>query len=85
MLCGMIFVCAVKTLLCSLGGFNDSRGGDVGEGARYRGGGDMEIQHDTIFVSGMGQDCSEQMLIEHFGSIGVIKVCFLFGSVLLRF
>lgn len=34
----------------------------------------MEVQQDTIFVSNMGQDVSEDLLVQHFGSIGVIKV-----------
>lgn len=34
----------------------------------------MEIQQDTIFVSGMGDEVTEEGLVQHFGSIGVIKV-----------
>lgn len=55
------------------GGFGKSdRGG--GGGSSYGGQGDMEIQQDTIFVSGMGEDCTEEAMVQHFGSIGVIKV-----------
>lgn len=38
------------------------------------GSGEMIVQQDTIFVSGMGTDISEEDIAQHFGSIGVIKV-----------
>lgn len=38
----------------------------------------MEVQEDTIFVSNMGTEVTEELLIQHFGSIGVIKVSVLF-------
>lgn len=57
------------------GGFGKSDRG--GGGGNYGGQGDMEIQQDTIFVSGMGEDCTEEAMVQHFGSIGVIKVSFL--------
>ncbi len=46
-------------------------------GDRY-GGGDptMEIQHDTVFVTGLAPEVSEQDIGEHFGSIGIIKVSY---------
>lgn len=54
------------------------RGGSFGSsdrgGSSFSNRGDMEIQQDTIFVSGMGEDVSEEGLVQHFGSIGVIKV-----------
>ncbi|XP_076452924.1 uncharacterized protein LOC143288393 isoform X5 [Babylonia areolata] len=53
------------------GGKSD-RGGGGGSGG-YGGGADMEIQQDTIFVSGMGEDVTEEGMVQHFGSIGVIK------------
>lgn len=34
----------------------------------------MEEQQDTIFVTGMGGDITEDALVQHFGSIGVVKV-----------
>ncbi|CAG5136385.1 unnamed protein product, partial [Candidula unifasciata] len=46
-------------------------GGPGGPG--YGLGQDMEVQEDTIFVSNMGQDVTEEIIIQHFGSIGVIK------------
>lgn len=46
-----------------------SRGGD-----RSRGESDLVMQEDTIFVSGMPDDASEDDVKDHFGSIGVIKV-----------
>lgn len=39
------------------------------------GGGDMMEMVDTIFVSGLPEDIDEDGLVQHFGSIGVIKVC----------
>ena len=60
------------------GGFGKSDRGSGGSGgSSYSGQGDMEIQQDTIFVSGMGEDCTEEAMVQHFGSIGVIKVGFL--------
>jgi len=59
------------------GGFGKSDRGSGGSGgSSYSGQGDMEIQQDTIFVSGMGEDCTEEAMVQHFGSIGVIKVGF---------
>ncbi|XP_070204748.1 RNA-binding protein cabeza-like isoform X5 [Littorina saxatilis] len=55
------------------GGFGKSDRGGGGSGGSSYGGGDMEIQQDTIFVSGCGEDCSEEAMVQHFGSIGVIK------------
>ena len=52
-------------------GKSDRGGGGGSYGAPS---GDMEIQQDTIFVSGMGDDCTEEAMVQHFGSIGVIKV-----------
>lgn len=43
----------------------------------------MEIQQDTIFVSGMGDEVTEEGLVQHFGSIGVIKVTLQFFFFLL--
>jgi len=34
----------------------------------------MEEQQDTIFVSGLSEDTTENQLQEHFGSIGLIKM-----------
>ncbi|XP_046557342.1 RNA-binding protein cabeza-like isoform X2 [Haliotis rubra] len=48
-------------------------GGGGGGGGRYGSDREMETQHDTIFVSGMGEDVVEEALVQHFGSIGVIK------------
>lgn len=33
----------------------------------------MEQMMDTIFVSGLGEEADEDALVNHFGSIGVIK------------
>jgi len=35
----------------------------------------MVTQEDTIFVSGMDPSISEEEICQHFGAIGVIKVC----------
>ncbi|XP_071093987.1 RNA-binding protein cabeza-like isoform X2 [Haliotis cracherodii] len=51
----------------------DMGGGGGGGGGRYGSDREMETQHDTIFVSGMGEDVVEEALVQHFGSIGVIK------------
>ncbi|KAK9886051.1 hypothetical protein WA026_014834 [Henosepilachna vigintioctopunctata] len=37
-------------------------------------GSNLVIQVDTIFVSGMNPDCTEDDIANHFGSIGVIKL-----------
>jgi len=48
-----------------------------GYGDRNSGGSDgMVTQEDTIFVSGMDPSISEEEICQHFGAIGVIKVCF---------
>lgn len=39
-------------------------------------GNDMVIQEDTIFVSGMSAQTSEDDIANHFGAIGIIKVSF---------
>lgn len=54
------------------------RGGPGSGGPSYGTGPDMEVQEDTIFVSNMGTEVTEELLIQHFGSIGVIKVSVLF-------
>ena len=40
------------------------------------GGSDMMEMVDTIFVSGLPENIDEDGLVQHFGSIGVIKVIF---------
>nr|CAD7203510.1 unnamed protein product [Timema douglasi] len=35
--------------------------------------GDMIVQEDTVFVSGMSPHMTEEDIAQHFGSIGVIK------------
>ncbi|XP_061188835.1 uncharacterized protein LOC133197011 [Saccostrea echinata] len=55
------------------GGFNKF-GGDRGRDDRGGGSsGDMMVMEDTIFVSGLPEDIDEDGLVQHFGSIGVIK------------
>lgn len=51
------------------GGYNDRNSGS-GDG--------MVTQEDTIFVSGMDPSISEEEICQHFGAIGVIKVCVCF-------
>lgn len=41
----------------------------------------MITQEDTIFVSGMNTQASEDDIAAHFGAIGIIKVCYLPKSV----
>lgn len=36
--------------------------------------GDMVVQEDTIFVSGMDTETTEDDIANHFGAIGIIKV-----------
>ena len=38
------------------------------------GNGEMQTQHDTIFVQGLPQSITEQAIAAHFGAIGIIKV-----------
>jgi len=35
----------------------------------------IDSNQDTVFISGLPDDISEDQLVSHFGSIGVIKVC----------
>lgn len=35
----------------------------------------MVVQEDTVFVSGIDPSFTEEDIAQHFGSIGVIKVC----------
>lgn len=35
----------------------------------------MVVQEDTVFVSGMDPEFTEEDIAQHFGAIGVIKVC----------
>jgi RNA recognition motif-containing protein len=35
----------------------------------------IDSNQDTVFISGLPDDVSEDQLVSHFGSIGVIKVC----------
>nr|CAD7447586.1 unnamed protein product [Timema bartmani] len=46
--------------------------GEVAMGFGERG--DMIVQEDTVFVSGMSPHMTEEDIAQHFGSIGVIKV-----------
>ncbi|XP_076334174.1 uncharacterized protein LOC143238106 isoform X3 [Tachypleus tridentatus] len=56
------------------GGFNKGRGGfNPMNGGGY-GGPEAELMVDTIFVSGLPEDVTEQQLAEHFGCIGLIKM-----------
>jgi RNA-binding protein FUS len=48
--------------------------GSGGGGGGGAGGNDMVTQEDTIFVSGMNPDTTEEEMAVHFGAIGVIKV-----------
>jgi RNA-binding protein FUS len=43
--------------------------------AGYGDRGDMITQEDTVFVSGMSPALTEEDIQQHFGAIGVIKVC----------
>ncbi|XP_041456227.1 RNA-binding protein cabeza-like isoform X42 [Lytechinus variegatus] len=53
------------------GGFG-SRDSDNGYN---KGGGEMEVQHDTVFISGMQPNAVDEGKIkEHFGQIGIIKL-----------
>lgn len=36
----------------------------------------MVTQEDTIFVSGMSTETTEEEIASHFGAIGIIKVIF---------
>ena len=61
----------------------DSRGGSSSD--RFRGeSADLVMQEDTIFVSGMPTNATEDDVKEHFGSIGVIKVSFTLSLMLHR-
>lgn len=50
-------------------------GYDSGSGGGGSGNDNMIIQEDTIFVSGMSSQTSEDDISNHFGAIGLIKVC----------
>lgn len=53
------------------GGKFGSGGGGGGVGG---GGGDYIVQEDTVFISGMNPDTSDNDIAQLFGSIGIIKV-----------
>ncbi|KAG5670345.1 hypothetical protein PVAND_000619 [Polypedilum vanderplanki] len=68
------------------GNGNNYRGGNFNKGGNFGGnnrsggynnkggsGGDMVVQDDTIFVSGMDPQITESEINNHFGSIGIIK------------
>nr|CAD7408534.1 unnamed protein product [Timema cristinae] len=58
----------------SYGGYGasgDQSGGYSQQGFGERG--DMIVQEDTVFVSGMSPHMTEEDIAQHFGSIGVIK------------
>ena len=63
------------------GGDRGSGGGGYGGGGRGdtagygRNSDDKVTQEDTIFVSGMPDQANEDDIKDHFGSIGIIKVC----------
>lgn len=46
----------------------------AGFGDRGGGGDGMVVQEDTIFVSGMDCEITEDEICTHFGAIGLIKV-----------
>ena len=46
-------------------------GGDRGSSGRD----DFIVQEDTIFISGMSPSLTEDDVRDHFGAIGIIKVC----------
>ena len=50
--------------------------GRSGSDGGYGAGRDMEVQQDTIFVSDMGSDVTEDLVVQHFSQIGIIKVSF---------
>lgn len=58
-----------------IGGGGGGGGGFGGD--RDGGAGDMVTQEDTIFIQGMNPATSEDELCQHFGAIGIIKVCIL--------
>lgn len=41
-------------------------------------GGERKIRTDAVYISLLPDDITEEKLGEYFGSIGVIKVCFLY-------
>ncbi|KAH8235775.1 hypothetical protein KR032_007420 [Drosophila birchii] len=55
------------------GGGGYSGGGGGGGGGGGSSGGDMITQEDTIFVSGMDPNATENDIETHFGAIGIIK------------
>jgi RNA-binding protein FUS len=51
--------------------FNSGRGGFGGPPDHF---GHQDSNQDTVFISGLPDDISEDQLVSHFGSIGVIKI-----------
>lgn len=58
----LIFSCAQRA------GYDNAGGGGGG------GNDNMVVQEDTIFVSGMNPQTTEDDISNHFGAIGIIKV-----------
>ncbi|GLV32574.1 cabeza [Carabus blaptoides fortunei] len=51
-----------------------SSGGRGGFKGGYGSGGEMVVQEDTVFVSGIDPAFTEEDIAQHFGAIGVIKI-----------
>ena len=54
--------------------FVADRAGDSSSNNRWGGDKQLEETPDTVFITGLNPDITEEDLISHFGSIGVIKV-----------
>ena len=60
--------------------FVADRGGDSSSSSsNSRWGGDKQLEEtpDTVFITGLNPDIDEEGLKQHFGSIGIIKVCYI--------
>ena len=73
----MLLLCAIWLILIIF--YYSKAGPPPPQSAPGSGGGYMsqpsDMENDTIFISGMPLDVTEDQLSSHFGSIGIIKVC----------
>lgn len=54
--------------------FAGGYGGSSSGGGGSRGGDELTVMEDTVFVSGMNENSTEIDIQQHFGAIGIIKV-----------
>jgi len=69
-------------LFCTILGGDRGGGGDRGNNSNLMPAGEVEVQQfpDTIFIQGLADDVSEELLTQTFGALGKLKVLDLFSQ-----